>query len=54
LDWSNAQGTASGSNASFSIDFADARQHVALVRAHAETMRGHAQRLHEGLGGLNF
>ena len=54
LDWSNAQGAASGSSSGFSIDFAEARRHVALVRAHAETMRGHAQTLHEGLGGLNF
>jgi len=53
LDWSNAQG-GGGSSKGFSIDFAEARQHVAILRAHAETMRGHAQTLHEGLGGLSF
>jgi len=54
LDWSNAQGGGGGSSKGFSIDFAEARQHVAILRAHAETMRGHAQTLHEGLGGLSF
>lgn len=54
LDWSNAQGDGGGSAQGFSIDFAAARQHVAVLRAHTETMRGHAQTLHEGLGGLNF
>jgi uncharacterized protein YukE len=54
LDWSNAPGGGGGSSSGFSIDFAEARQHVTVLRGHAETMRGHAQTLHEGLGGLNF
>jgi uncharacterized protein YukE len=53
LDWSNAPG-GSGTSSGFSIDFAEARQHVALLRSHAETMRGHAQTLNSGLGGLSF
>jgi hypothetical protein len=54
LEWSNAQGGASGSSEGFSIDFEAARQHIATLRGHAETMAGHAQTLHSGLGGLSF
>lgn len=53
LDWSQAPADASASGG-FSIDFAAAKGQVALLREHAETMRGHAQRLGSGLDGLTF
>jgi uncharacterized protein YukE len=54
LEWSNAPATGSGVGAGFSIDFTEAREQTALLRAHAETMRGHAQTLASGLEGLSF
>jgi uncharacterized protein YukE len=54
LDWSNAPAGGSGAGSGFSIDFAEARGHVALLRSHAETMRGHGQTLNSGLEGLTF
>jgi hypothetical protein len=54
LDWSNAPGGGSNAGSSFSIDFTEARGQVGLLRAHAETMRGHAQTLGSGLDRLTF
>lgn len=54
LDWSNAPGGSEGVGSGFSIDFAEAHHHAAVLRAHSETMRGHAQTLSSGLEGLTF
>lgn len=54
LDWSNAPSDGYGVGEGFSIDFAEAHSNVALLREHAETVRGHAATLHSGLAGLSF
>jgi hypothetical protein len=54
LDWANTTKTVSGPGASMSLDAAEARAQIALLRQHALTMASHAQTLKSGLEGLSF
>lgn len=53
LDWSQA--SAPGESAEgFSLDMQELTTQTGILRAHAETMRSHAARLRDGIGGLSF
>ena len=54
LDWSQAAGGESGLGSGFALDPATVAAHTAVLKSHASTMRGHAEKLQAGLGGLSF
>ncbi|HWG22854.1 hypothetical protein, partial [Actinospica sp.] len=54
LDWGNTSSAGSGAGSSFSVDEAEARQQISVIRSHADTMVGHGQTLRNGLAGLSF
>ena len=53
LDWSQA-GASGESAEGFSLDMQELTTQTGILRAHAETMRSHAVRLRDGIGGLSF
>lgn len=54
LDWGNTSPMGGGVGEGFSVDEAEVRTHLSVLRSHAETMAGHGQTLRNGLAGLSF
>lgn len=54
LDWSNTSPTGSGAGTGFSIDEAEVRTQISVMRGHMETMRSHGATLKNGIAGLSF
>jgi hypothetical protein len=54
LDWGNTSSAGAGAGSSFSVDEAEVRQQISVIRSHADTMVGHGQTLRNGLAGLSF
>ena len=54
LDWGNTSSAGSGTGTGLSVDEAEVRTHLSVLRSHAETMTGHGQTLRQGLAGLSF
>lgn len=54
LDWSNTTPTGSGAGTGFSIDEAEVRTQISVMRGHIDTMRSHGATLKNGIAGLSF
>lgn len=54
LDWSNTSPTGSGAGTGFSIDEAEVRNQISVMRGHMETMKSHGATLKNGIAGLSF
>lgn len=54
LDWSATSSAGSGAGSGFSIDEGEVRTQIAVMRAHAETMKSHGTTLKSGIAGLSF
>lgn len=54
LDWSSTAPAGSGAGTGFSIDEAEVRNQISLMRGHVETMKSHGATLKNGIAGLSF
>ena len=54
LDWSQTSKAGSGPGSGFSIDEAEVRTQISVMRGHVETMKSHGATLKNGIAGLSF